>query len=441
MDESRIDTVIVAFPDAYGRLLGKRLTRDYFARAAVQSGVDSCNYLLTVDLDMEPREGFQLASWQQGYGDFRGEVDVRTLRPLPWQAGTALALCDLRHESGGPVEEAPRRVLARQVQELAERGYSARFGSELEFFLFDEDSRALAARRFADARQASDYLIDYHILQPGRDEGVLRRLRNEMSAAGITVECSKGEWGMGQHEVNLAYAEAVEMADRHVIYKLGAKEIARQEGRAVTFMAKWAADQAGSSCHIHASLWDAAGEGNLLWDPQAGAPSGTFRHFLGGLLRYGREFTYLFAPTVNAYKRYLPASWAPTKLVWAHDNRTCGFRVVGHGNACRVENRVPGADTNPYLAFAATIAAGLRGIDEDLDCGDPYRGDAYGGDDLPRVPASLEEAIALLDASEAAREAFGDEVIDFYVHTGRIEAEAFRAAVTDWERLRYFEQL
>jgi glutamine synthetase len=368
-------------------------------------------------------------------------VDLATLRPLPWHEGTALVLCDLAHGDGSPVEEAPRRVLARQTARLAEAGMRACLGSELEFYLFAERCQALAARRFADARQASDYLIDYHVLQPGRDEDVLRRLRNEMCAAGITVECSKGEWGRGQHEVNLAYAEAVEMADRHVLYKLGAKEIADQQGRAVTFMAKWAADQAGSSCHVHSSLWDSAGERNLFWDPEAAGPSRLFRQFLGGLLRYSRELTYFLAPTVNSYKRYQPASWAPTRLVWAPDNRTCGFRIVGHGQGFRIENRVPGADVNPYLAFAATLACGLRGIAEDLDCGEPFRGDAYLGDELPGVPETLSEALSLLEGSSMAREAFGSEMVEFYLHTGRIEAQAFRSAVTDWERLRYFEQL
>ncbi len=436
-----IDTVIVAFPDAYGRLLGKRMTRDHFASTIVDSGMASCNYLLTVDLEMEPMPGFKLASWEQGYGDFQGTIDLQTLRPTPWVEGAAIALCDLTHEDGSPVEESPRRVLAKQLEALAERGMSAYMGSELEFFLFNDTYRALTDTGFRDPTQASQYLVDYHILQPGRDEDVLRRLRNEMSAAGITVECSKGEWGKGQHEVNLAYTDAMGMADRHVIYKMGAKEIADQQERAITFMAKWNAEQAGNSFHIHSSLWDAAEGESLFWDPDQEGPTTLFRQFLGGQLKYGRELTYLYAPTVNSYKRYQPGSWAPTRLVWAHDNRTCGYRVVGHGKGLRVENRVPGADANPYLAFAATIAAGIRGIDEELDCGDPFAGDAYLAEELPRVPLSLDEATDLLEQSEFARSAFGDGVVDFLTHTARIECEAFRQAVTDWERLRYFEQL
>ncbi len=436
-----VDTVIVAFPDVYGRLLGKRMTRDHFCNHVVTRGMEACNYLLTVDIDMEPLPGFKLASWEQGYSDFHAQVDLHSLRPVPWQEGTAIVLCNLVHEDGSPVEEAPRRVLSRQLEKLAERGLRAHMGSELEFYLFDESYRALVRKRFSDAAQASDYLIDYHILQPGRDEDVLRRLRNEMTAAGITVECSKGEWGKGQHEVNLAYAEASEMADRHVIYKLGAKEIAAQQERSVSFMAKWAADQAGSSFHVHSSLWDTEGERNLFWDEGQECESELFRYFLGGLLKHSRELSYFFAPTVNSYKRYQAGSWAPTRLVWAHDNRTVGFRVVGHGESLRIENRVPGADANPYLAFAATVAAGLRGIEEELSCGDPYRGDAYAGEDLPRVPGSLEEATDLLEHSDLARAAFGDEVLEFYVHTARLEAGAFRQAVTDWERARYFEQM
>ncbi len=437
----RIDTVVVAFPDAYGRLTGKRMNRDHFVRTTVESGMDACNYLLTADIELNPLPGFRLASWDRGYGDFRAQVDLRTLRPVPWLDGTAIVLADLVHESGGPVEESPRRVLARQIERLAERNVSAYVGSELECYLFRDSYREAADKGFRDLVQASDYLIDYNLLQTSRDEDVLRRIRNEMTAAGIEVEGTKGEWGKGQHEINLVYAEAMEMADRHALFKNGVKEIADQQGRAVTFMAKWAADQAGNSFHLHSSLWDAGGERNLFWNPADEKPTEMFRHFLGGLLKYSRELTYFFAPTVNAYKRYQAESWAPTSLAWAHDNRTVGFRVIGRGDGLRVENRTPGADANPYLAFAATIAAGLRGIDEKLDCGDPYEGNAYADTSLLRLPGSLEEATDLLDQSEPARSAFGDEVIDFYVHTARQEAHAFRNAVTDWERNRYFERL
>ena len=440
-NSDQIDTVIVAFPDVYGRLMGKRLTHSFFTRSTAAAGTHACNYLLTVDVEMNPMPGFRLASWEQGYGDFHLQPALRTMKHVPWQPSTAIVLGDLLHEDHRPVAESPRAVLQRQIQRLRERGMMAQMASELEFYLFNDSYPQVHAKGYRDLTAASDYLIDYHLLQPGRDEDVLRRLRNEMNDAGILVEGSKGEWGKGQHELNLLYTEALEMADRHVIFKHGAKEIAAQQGRAITFMAKWDQQQAGSSFHLHTSLWDTEGNRNLFADPKTGKATEMFRHFLGGLLKYGRELTYFFAPTVNSYKRYQSESWAPTTMVWANDNRTTGYRVVGQGNALRVENRTPGADANPYLAYAATIAAGLQGIDEKIDCGDPYQGNAYADAQLPRLPESLEQAAELLAESRLAREAMGDEVIDFYVHTARLEAAEYRAAVTDWERARYFERL
>lgn len=436
-----IDTVLVAFPDTYGRLMGKRFTRSHFMRGVVDAGTHMCNYLLTVDLEMNPLDGFQLASWDQGYGDFHAVVDLRTLHRLPWSPESAIVLCNLQHEDHRPVVEAPRAVLQAQIARLAERGWSAFVASELEFYLFNESYESATAKRFCNLERASDYLVDYHLLQPSRDEGLMRRLRNEMNDAGIVVEGSKGEWGRGQQELNLLYSETLDMADRHVLFKHGAKEIAAQEGRSITFMAKWATDEAGSSFHLHISLWDAAQKQNLFWDAKQKTGSTLFRQFLGGLMKYGRELGYCFAPTINSYKRYQVASWAPTSLVWANDNRTTGFRVVGAGNSFRIENRSPGADANPYLAFAATLAAGLAGVDEELDCGEPYTGNAYQDAALPRLPNSLEESAALLSESQLARSAFGDAVVDFYVHTARLEARAYQQSVTDWERRRYFERL
>jgi glutamine synthetase len=437
----QIDTVIVAFVGVCGRLLGKRVTHDYFVNHVLDSSVHVCNYLMTVDIEMNVLPGFKLASWEQGYGDFQMRPDLHTLRRLPWQEGTAVVLGDLFHHDGSVVVESPRSLLTGQTERLAERGIKACMGSELEFHLFDEDYAAIEKKNFRDLVPASDYLIDYHILQPGRDEDVLRRLRNEMTEAGISVESSKGEWGKGQHEVNLLYAEAVEMADRHVLYKTGAKDIAAQQGKAITFMAKLDTEQAGSGFHVHSSLWDLEGKANLFWDPQSRGPSELFRQFLGGLLKYSRELTYFFAPTINSYKRYQHSSWAPTAIVCGYDNRTCGFRVVGSGNSLRIENRMPCADANPYLAFAATLAAGARGVEEKLDGDTAYQGNAYEDETLSRLPGSLEEAVDLLAGSELARRAFGAEVVDFYVHAARLEAEAFRKAVTDWERRRYFEQM
>jgi len=434
-----VDTVIVAFPDVYGRLLGKRMTLEHFLEHTMSAGMFACNYILTIDIDMNPLPGFKLASWDQGYGDFHIRLDVRSLRLLPWHKKTAIVLADVLHADGSPVEESPRRVLARQVEKVAEKGLVSCMGSELEFFLFHGRHAEAGEKGPGDLRPASAYLIDYHILQPGRDEEVMRRLRNEMTAARIKVECTKGEWGRGQHELNLAYAEALEMADRHILFKLGAKEIADQHGRAVTFMAKWNAAEAGSSFHIHSSLWDGERKRNLFADREK--ESTLFRQFLGGLMKYTRELCTFFAPTVNSYKRYQHSSWAPTRIVWGYDNRTCGFRIVGKGESLRIENRMPGADGNPYLAFAATLAAGMRGVEEGLDCGEGYKGNAYEDEALPQLPESLGEAAALLEKSDLAREAFGTGVVEFYAHTARLEAQAFGAAVTDWERGRYFEQI
>lgn len=436
----QIDTVIVGFPDVLGRLMGKRLTRSHFLQHVAQGGTHACNYLLTVDMEMNPIDGFKLASWDQGYGDFHLVPQLNTLHLLPWNPGAALVLCDLHHEDERVVAEAPRAVLRKLVDQLRARDLAAYMGSELEFYLFRDSYEEAHAKRYDGLRPTSDYLVDYHLLQTARDEGVMRRLRNEMHEAGIVVEGSKGEWGRGQQELNLLFAEALQMADRHVIFKHGAKEIAAQQGHSLTFMAKLATDQAGSSFHLHSSLWDAEGNRPLFVDAK-GKPTKEFRYFLGGLMKYARELSCFFAPTINSYKRFQVASWAPTSLVWAHDNRTTAFRVVGHGKALRVENRSPGADANPYLAFAATILAGLRGIDEKLDCGDPFTGNAYIDESLPRLPKSLDEAADLLDGSELARGALGNDVVDFYVHTARMECTAYRAAVTDWDLKRYFERI
>lgn len=437
----QIHTVVVAFPDVYGRLLGKRMTCRHFLRSIATSGTHMCNYLLTVDIEMNPLDGFELASWEQGYGDFHAAIDTATLRAVPWQPGTAIVLCDLLHEDHAPVAPAPRNVLRAQMARLKKLGLIAEIGSELEFYLFENTYSEAHEGHYRNLKPTSDYLIDYHILQPGRDENVMARLRNEMDEAGITVEGSKGEWGRGQHELNLLHAEAMEMADRHVLFKNGAKEIAAQENRSISFMAKLDERQAGNSFHLHTSLWDPAGEQNRFADAKTGEATELFRHFLGGLQTHARELSYFFAPTVNSYKRYQASSWAPTSLVWAHDNRTTGFRVVGHGASLRIENRTPGADANPYLAYAATIAAGLRGVEEKIDCGEPYVGNAYVDDSIQRLPASLGEAAELLGSSQLARDAMGDAVVDFYTHAARLEEAAYRSSVTDWERRRYFERI
>ena len=434
-----IDTVIVAFPDVFGRLIGKRFTGDFFLKSVAKHGTHGCNYLLTVNIEMDPMDGFKLANWDKGFGDFEWRPDFSTLRLIPWQAASALILCGLHHHDGRAVDEAPRTVLSKQVERLARKKLVCNVASELEFFLFNTTYHEAFAADYRNLPASSDYRIDYNTMQPARDEAIFRRVRNQMSAAGVAIESSKGEWGRGQHEINFAYAQPVPMADMHVVFKQGVKEIFAQEGRAVSFMPKVSVTEPGNSCHIHASIWRDGT--NLFWDAKREGGSKFFRQFLGGLIKYSRELCYFFAPTINAYKRFQAASWAPTKLAWSTDNRTTGFRIVGHSNSLRIENRMPGGDANPYLAFAATIAAGMAGVNEKLDCGETYEGNAYIDPNLPALPRTLHEAVDLLQASELARKAFGDAVVDFFVHTAHLEVAAFDNAVTDWERQRYFERI
>ena len=434
-----IDTVITVFPDVFGRLVGKRFTGKFFVDHVASHGTHGCNYLLTVNMEMDPMDGFALANWDKGFGDFEMRPDANTIRALPWQPGAVLVLCDYRHHDGTLVAEAPRSVLRKQLELLAKRKFDCFAASELEFFLFNQTFHDAFASDYRQLLPSSDYRIDYHTMQPTRDEALFRAVRNGMTTARVPVESSKGEWGRGQHEVNFIYDEPLAMADMHVVFKQGTKEIAAQHGKCVTFMPKLAATEVGSSCHIHISLW--RGGKNAFWDSRRKEGTPLFRQFLGGLMKYSPELCYFFAPTINAYKRYQAASWAPTKMAWSHDNRTVGFRVVGEGSSFRIENRMPGADANPYLAFSAMIAAGLAGIDEQLDCGDNYSGNAYVDTKLTSLPKSLRDAAELLDSSRLARNAFGDDVVDFYVHTARLEAQAFNDAVTDWERSRYFERI
>jgi glutamine synthetase len=434
-----IDTVVVAFPDIFGRLIGKRFTGQFFVQNVLSHGTHGCSYLLTVDIEMEPMQGFKLANWEKGFGDFEMRPDAATVRVIPWQTATVLVLCGLYQNNGHPVEEAPRALLQRQVERLARRQWTCQIASELEFFLFNNTYHDAFTNNYRGLTASSDYRIDYHTMQPARDEALFRSMRNLMLAADVPVESSKGEWGRGQHEINFIYTEPIPMADRHVVFKQGVKEIAAQQGKSVSFMAKPSMSEPGSSCHIHASLW--RGANNLFWDARKKSGSILFRQFLGGLLKYSRELCYFFAPTINAYKRYQSASWAPTKLAWSHDNRTVGFRVVGEGKSFRIENRMPGADANPYLAFAATIIAGLAGIEEGLESGETYEGNAYVDAALPSLPKSLHEAAELLEASRLARRVLGDQVVEFYAHTARLEVAAFDNSVTDWERVRYFERI
>ncbi|HET7263405.1 MAG TPA: glutamine synthetase family protein [bacterium] len=437
-----IDTVIAAMVDMQGRLMGKRVTGRFFLDQVAESGAHACSYLLGVDVEMEPLPGYRLTSWESGYHDLHMRPDFGTLRRIPWLERTALVLCDLAHETGDPVEESPRQILRRQVERARAQGYLAMVASELEFYIFRESYASAQRKQFVNLEPYGRYIEDYHIQQGTNEEWFVRQIRNGLDAAGVPIEFSKGEWGPGQHELNLRYARPVEMADRHTIFKHGTKEIAALNDLAVTFMAKWRADLAGSSCHLHASLWDPDGVRNLFWEDGA-APLGMsalFRHFLAGLLAGARELAYFYAPYINSYKRFLAGTFAPVAAVWSHDNRTCGFRVVGHGNGLRVENRIPGADANPYLMFAATLAAGLWGIERRLEPPAMFEGDAYRAADLPGIPRTLRDATAALERSEIAREAFGHRVIDHYLHTAHLEQDAYDRAVTTWELARNFER-
>lgn len=441
-NHDNIETVIFAFPDVLGRLMGKRMTTRHFIDNAVEAGMHACNYLMTVDIDMNIVDGHKIANWEKGFGDFYVKADMATLKNLPWHDKTAIVLGDMTHHDGSPVHQSPRQILKKQLDRLLQKGLKANMGSELEFFLYDETYRSAREKGYKDLTTASDYSIDYHILQPSKDEDVLKRIRNEMTAAGITVECSKGETANGQHEINLQYAPSMEMADRHIIYKTGAKDIASQQQKAISFMAKIRDDQAGNGFHIHTSILDANSDQNAFYDKTSDTGRAPlFEQFLTGLLKYSRELCYFFAPTINSYKRFQPDSWAPTSIACGIDNRTCGLRIVGHANSMRVENRMPGADANPYLAFAATIAAGLKGIEDNLQPSQMYQGNAYSDASLTRMPLSLHESADLLDTSTFAREVFSDEVIDFYVHTAKCEVQAYAQAITDWEKKRYFEQI
>jgi glutamine synthetase len=435
----KIDTVIVALADPFGRLVGKRFRAEVFLDAVARHGTHGCNYLLTVNLEMDPLDGFKVANWNAGFGDFTLQPDLDTLRIIPWQAATALVICDHLNHDGSRVEESPRSVLRRQLDLLKQQGLTCYCASELEFYLFNQTYHSAFTSGYRDLQPASDYRIDYHLMQPTRDEPLLRAIRNGMTAARVPVESSKGEWSRGQHEINFIYTEPLPMADMHVLFKQGVKEIAEQHGKAVSFMAKYAPGEAGNSCHIHMSIW--RGRQSLFPGAKGSVGSKYFRQFLGGLIKYSPELCLLFAPTINSYKRYQAGSWAPTRMAWAVDNRTVGYRVVGHGPSFRIENRMPGADANPYLAFAAMLAAGLAGVKEGLDCGDEYLGNAYIDPKLARLPGSLREAADLFANSKLAQTAYGAEVVEFYVHHARLEEEAFNNAVTDWEKARYFERI
>jgi glutamine synthetase len=435
-----IDTVLCCFPDMQGRLIGKRFQGEFFLESAMTE-THGCDYLLADDIDMEPVPGYAAASWEKGYGDFAIRPDLATLMKTTWLEGTALVLADVVDHHGAPVPHSPRAVLKAQLARLEPLGLTANFASELEFYLFDDDFRAAWDKGYRDLRTAGYYIEDYHIFQTTKEEGVMRAVRRELTASGIPVENSKGEWGPGQEEINVKYADALTMADRHVVMKNAIKEIAHARGKAVTFMAKWDYALAGSSSHIHMSLADKTGR-NVFADPEgARGMSPMMQSFVAGQLAHAGEITYFLAPYINSYKRFQAGTFAPTKAIWSEDNRTAGFRLCGAGGkGIRIECRIGGADLNPYLAYAALLAAGLAGIEQQLPLEPAFSGDAYAGEALREIPKTLRAALESLRESKMLREAFGDAAVEHYLHTGNWEQLEYDRRVTDWELKRGFER-
>ncbi|MGI5322926.1 glutamine synthetase family protein [Actinomadura nitritigenes] len=436
--EGRIDTVIVAITDMQGRLQGKRLSSRYFLEEVAGHGSEGCNYLLAVDVDMNTVDGYSMSSWERGYGDFVMRPDLGTLRRIPWQEGAALVHADIVWEDGSDVAPSPRQILRRQLGRLAERGWGAYVGTELEFVVYQDSYEDAWRRAYRDLTPANQYNVDYSLLGGARVEPLLRRIRTGMTGAGMYVESAKGECNLGQHEIAFRFDEALRTCDNHVLYKTGAKEIAAQEGMSITFMAK-PNEREGNSCHVHVSLRDAGGTPVLAGDGPHGL-SKIGEHFIAGQQACLRDFTLLYAPNINSYKRYQPGSFAPTAIKWGVDNRTCALRLVGHGPSLRIENRVPGGDVNPYLAVSALVAAGLQGIDNELPLEEPYAGNAY-ATDAETVVGTLREAAADWERSSLAADAFGKEVVEHYANYARVELDAYDRAVTDWEMFRGFERL
>lgn len=436
VDTGEIDTVLVAIVDMQGRLQGKRCAARYFLDEVLGHAAEGCNYLLAVDVEMNPVSGFEMSSWDRGYGDFVMKPDLATLRRVPWQEGTALVMCDVVWENGDPVVASPRQILRKQLDRLAALGLECYVGTELEFIVFDDTYEQAWNSGYRNLTPSNQYNVDYSLLGTARVEPLLRAIRNGMTGAGMVVESAKGECNPGQHEIAFRYTTALRTCDQHAIYKNGAKEIAAQQGKSLTFMAKYN-EREGNSCHIHLSLRSKDGEPVFA---EGHGMSELMKHFLAGQLAALREFTYFLAPNINSYKRFVKGSFAPTAVAWGRDNRTCALRVVGHGQSLRFENRVPGGDVNPYLAVAALIAAGLHGVENKLALEDEFVGNAYASE-RPTVPTTLRESADLLAASEIAREAFGKDVIDHYLNAAKVELDAFEAAITDWEKVRGFERL
>ncbi|MEC7886478.1 MAG: glutamine synthetase family protein [SAR324 cluster bacterium] len=443
VDSREIDTVLVVFTDLYGRFMGKRFDAEFFLEDAVKNGTHCCDYLVTVDMEMDPVSGYEYTNWERGYGDFHIVPDFSTLRKVSWLDRSAMVLCDVKENKTHELTEvAPRSMLRKQVDLANELGFTAKAGSELEYFIFQNSFQEAAEKGYNDLKPAGWYIEDYHSLQGTRVEHFNGDVRRHLRDSGIPVENSKGEAALGQHELNVRYAEVLTMADRHALYKQCLKEVAEQKDISVTFMSKYKDGQPGSSCHIHLSLWK--GDENAFPGGLKEGPiecSETFRWFLGGWIKHMPEMMVFYAPTINSYKRYETKSWAPTRMAWCHDNRTAGFRVVGKGPSLRIECRIPGADCNPYLAYTAAMASGLDGIRNKTEPPPMFEGDVYSADELPEVPMTLREALTLFEQSNFAKTTFGDAVHKHYIHFFLTEAEAYEAAVTDWELKRYFERI
>ncbi|MDA4107444.1 glutamine synthetase family protein [Mycolicibacterium holsaticum] len=434
-----IDTVIVGFCDMQGRLTGKRVSGRLFVEEVAEHGAECCNYLMAVDVDMNTVDGYATSSWDTGYGDMVMTPDFSTLRRIPWLPGTALVIADLCWHDRSPVTAAPRSVLNRQIDRLADRGLVPYVGTELEFMVFDDGFRDAWAKGYRGLTPASDYNVDYAMMASTRMEPLLRDIRLGMAGAGMYCEGVKGECNRGQQEIAFRYDHARITCDNHTIYRNGAKEIADQHGKSLTFMAKFDVRE-GNSCHIHISLRDQQGSAVFADPDDELGMSPMFRSFVAGQLATMREMTLMCAPNINSYKRFVDGSFAPTAIAWGLDNRTCALRVVGHGHGMRMENRAPGGDVNQYLAVSALIAGGIYGIERELELPDPMRGNAYASS-AQRLPTTLAEAAELFGKSEVARAAFGDDVVEHYLNNARVELEAFNSAVTDWERVRGFERL
>jgi glutamine synthetase len=443
VERGEIETVLAVFPDMYGRLMGKRIMGSYFVEEVAQGGMHACDYLLACDMEMDVIPGYRYTSWETGYGDFHCVPDLSTLRRATWLPKTALVLCDLFDHHEKPAEVSPRRMLQRQLERAREAGFKVMGGTEIELYVFDDSFAEARAKNYHDLRPMGTYNEDYHILQGTKEEELVGAIRRHLDQSGVPIETSKGEAGLGQQEINLRFSDALTQADRNVLYKHAAKEIAWSQGKSVTFMAKWDEKHTGSSAHVHVSLWDKDGKGNAFPGDKKTGPveaSDTFRWFLGGWMKHARALTACYAPYVASYKRYQSRSWAPTTIAWSYDNRTAGFRVVGKGPSLRIECRIPGADANPYIVYAAALAAGLDGIKNRIEPPDIFQGDLYAAKEMPQVPGTLREAIAEFEQSGLPREAFGEDVAEHYLHFLRTEQRKFDEVVTCWERARYFER-